>query len=40
MDTEVTELDMEWVELFQEAISLGLTIDDIRDYFLNLKSIA
>lgn len=29
------ELDQEWVELISEAISMGLTKDEIRNFLLN-----
>jgi hypothetical protein len=36
--TKIKELDFEWVELIQDAIEIGLTIEEVREFFLKNKS--
>lgn len=37
-DEVENQLDMDWVELIQEAINIGLTVNEIREYFSKNKS--
>lgn len=33
MDTQTNEIDLEWLQLIREAIEIGISIEEIKNFF-------